>query len=341
MIDFAVVIPTQRRRDMLAAAVESVLRQSYPAAEIVVVRDGPEAEIPDFPPEANVRVLDRAKEGVAAARNAGIAATSAGWLCFLDDDDLWHPDRLRMIADYIAAHPDCMAAQAGWWSFAAQSIRDVDIVASTLDECLAQVSHVAPRSKMDYLDITGRSFDLLLERNRSAISTVTVRRDVLEQSGGFPHGYTCAEDWVMAINVARYAEWHFCNQRLSFVRRHDSNNTISNPTNGIVTIRAIRRIWFDTTRPVPLHRPLSSYAFDYRVLVQRTFWEALGRRDTAIAREALAVGFDLLPRWRDRCVVLVPLRVNFAVTRARRRARSRLCQWRSAAPANRVPGRTS
>jgi glycosyltransferase involved in cell wall biosynthesis len=318
VIDFAVVIPTHRRPDFLAAAVDSVLRQTYPASEVVVVRDGLDTELPDSLPAGEVRVVDRPREGVAAARNAGIAATTAQWVCFLDDDDLWHPERLAAVADHIESRPGCAAVHAGWWSFAARPIAGVDIVASTLDECLDAVTRVTAVSEMGYLDITGRSFDLLLDSPRTAISTATVRRDLLERAGGFPHGYTCAEDWVMAINVARYTEWHYCDRRLSFIRQHAGNNTTTNPTNDIMTLRAIREVWHDESQPTPAHRALAAYALDYRVLVQRTLWMALGRGDVRTAREAISIGFEMLPRDRDRAVALVPPPVNRQLSKLRR-----------------------
>jgi len=295
-----------------------VLRQTYPASEIVVVRDGVDAQLPESLPVGDVQVVDRPREGVAAARNAGIAATTAEWVCFLDDDDLWHPERLAAIADYLDSQPGCAAVHAGWWSFAARRIAGVDLVASTLDECLDAVTRVTAVSEMGYLDITGRSFDLLLEGPRCAISTATVRRDVLMRSRGFPDGYTCAEDWVMAINVARYTEWHYCNRRLSFVRQHAGNNTTTNPTNDIVTLRAIREVWRDESQPTPAHRPLAEYALDYRFLVQRTLWLALERGDMRTAREAMSIGLQMLPRNRDRAVTLVPPRVNRQLSKLRR-----------------------
>jgi len=315
--EFAVVIPTYRRPELLLAAVDSVLRQSHPASEIVVVRDGPEAIVPDSLDRAAVRVIDQPRRGVAAARNTGIAATSAEWVCFLDDDDLWHPDRLAATAEHLAAHEGCMAVQAGSWTFAAAARPGVDLVAESLEECLEAAARSVPVTDNSYLDITGRSYDLLLERNRGAISTGTVRRDVLEKAGSFPIGYTCAEDWVMFINVARYGEWCYLDRRLSFVRKHASNNTVTNPTNDIVTIRALRRVWEDEARPVPAHRALADYALDYRLLVQRSFWRAVARREGRIALEVLVEGSWLLPRYRDRAIVLVPPSLNDVYTRVR------------------------
>jgi glycosyltransferase involved in cell wall biosynthesis len=317
MIEFAVVIPTYRRPELLAAAVDSILSQSYPPSEIVVVRDGPDALVPSAIDTKPVIIIDHPRAGVAAARNAGIAATSAEWVCFLDDDDLWHPDRLRLAAEHISTHSGCMAWQAASWSFATSDMPGVDLAASNLDECLAAADVTAPTSDMRYLDITGRSFDLLLGRNRGCISTATVRRDVLVKAGGFPAGYTCAEDWVMFINVARYTEWCYCAQRLSFVRKHAGNNTIVNHTNDIVTLRALHKVWENAAAPVPAHRPLSCYALDYRLMVQCSLWRAVGRRQVRTAFEVLREGAWLLPRARDRAVVLVPPAVGDVLSRLR------------------------
>ena len=124
---------------------------------------------------------------------------------------------------------------------ASRPIPGVDLVASTLEECLAAAErHHGPMSKEH--DIEGRSFELLLGRSRGCISTATVRRDVLLEAGGFPNGYTCAEDWVMFINVARYTDWCYLDRRLSFLRKHPGNNTVTNPTNDLVSIRALREV---------------------------------------------------------------------------------------------------
>jgi glycosyltransferase involved in cell wall biosynthesis len=317
MVEFAVVIPTYRRPELLAAAVDSILRQSYPPSEIVVVRDGPDALVPRAVDTKRVTVIDHPRVGVAAARNAGIASTSAEWVCFLDDDDLWHPDRLRFAAEHITTHSGCMAWQAASWSFAGRDMPGVDFVASNLDECLAASEVSVPTSDMTYLDITGRSYDLLLGSFRGNMNTATVRRDLLVKAGNFPSGYTCAEDWVMYINVARYAEWCYCDRRLTFVRKHDGNNTVVNPTNDIVTIRALREVWEDATHPVPAHRPLRGYARDYRLMVQCSVWRAIGRGQVRLAFDVLREGAWLLPRVRDRAVVLVPPPVNRVLARLR------------------------
>lgn len=316
-IEFAVVIPTRRRPDLLAQAVDSVLAQRLPAREIVVVRDGPDAVVPTWLSGTGVRVIEQPRGGVAAARNAGIAATRAPWVCFLDDDDLWHPDRLLAMAEFLAAHPTCVAAQATAWTFAAVPTPGAELAATNLAECLAAAA-AAPEGHTGEHDISVDSFDLLLARSRGCISTATVRRDVLVGAGGFPPGYTCAEDWVMFLNVARYADWCFCDRRLSFVRKHAGNNTTTNPTNDLVTVRALRAVWDDRTRPTPQHRPLVAYALDYRLFLEQSLWRALGRRCWGIAGRLLVEGWWMTPRWRDRAVVLLPPALAVRLGRWRR-----------------------
>jgi glycosyltransferase involved in cell wall biosynthesis len=330
MFDFAVVIPTVRRPALVTQAVDSVLAQTTAAAEIIVVVDGFDDDTKLALQDRMVRIVEQDPTGVAGARNRGIRETSARWLCFLDDDDLWHPDRLKVTADYLSKHTMCCAVTAGYFTFAAEPARGVDLVADDLTGCLAAMATAAPVTDMGYLSISGRSFDLLLERNRSNTPTGTVRRDVLERAGGFPLGYSCAEDWVMALNVARYTEWEYMPKRLAFVRQHGDQNTRTNITNGLVALRAIRAVWDDKTRPIPAHRPLSGYSEAYRWHVQHTLWASARAQRWDITAAAWRVGWTLLPRWRDRWFSLMPPPLTWRLGRASAILRTRLSQIRAA-----------
>jgi glycosyltransferase involved in cell wall biosynthesis len=102
----SVVIPAFNAARYLGAALGSVLAQTQPPDEIVVVDDG---SIDDTASVAQafpgVRLVSRDHRGIAAARNAGVAATSGGWIAFLDADDLWLPDKLERQFVRIAASP--------------------------------------------------------------------------------------------------------------------------------------------------------------------------------------------------------------------------------------------
>ncbi|HLI74756.1 MAG TPA: glycosyltransferase [Acidimicrobiales bacterium] len=107
----SVVLPTRDRPDRLIGALASVLAQSYPDLEVVVVDDASRVRADETvrelasDPRVDVVRLDR-PSGAAAARNAGIARSSGEIVAFLDDDDRWEPDKVRRQVDAFAQSPE-------------------------------------------------------------------------------------------------------------------------------------------------------------------------------------------------------------------------------------------
>jgi glycosyltransferase involved in cell wall biosynthesis len=103
MVRFSVIIPAYNSAATLARAIDSVRVQTYPAHEIIVIDDGSTdttAAVARGYGEA-VYLLQQANAGVAAARNAGARAATGDWLAFLDADDWYASDRLRLHAEWI------------------------------------------------------------------------------------------------------------------------------------------------------------------------------------------------------------------------------------------------
>ena len=97
----SVIIPTHNRAAMLATTVESVLTQTYPAVEIVIVDDGSSDETPTLVQRWGERVvyLRQENRGVEAARQRGLGHAGGAYVNFLDDDDVMAPDKLaRQVA---------------------------------------------------------------------------------------------------------------------------------------------------------------------------------------------------------------------------------------------------
>lgn len=100
---FSVIIPAYNTETTLARAIDSVLAQSYPAQEIIVVDDGSTDRTPDVAARygGKVRYIRQDNAGVSSARNQGAQAASGDWLAFLDADDWYYPDRLRLHSEWI------------------------------------------------------------------------------------------------------------------------------------------------------------------------------------------------------------------------------------------------
>jgi glycosyltransferase involved in cell wall biosynthesis len=103
----SVVIPTYNRAKVIPLALESVFAQSLPPAEIIVVDDGSKDETREVLAGYGdrIRAISQPNGGLSAARNTGIRAAESEWIAFLDDDDLYVPERLEIAVETIRRHP--------------------------------------------------------------------------------------------------------------------------------------------------------------------------------------------------------------------------------------------
>jgi glycosyltransferase involved in cell wall biosynthesis len=94
----SVVIPFYNNTEWLREAVDSVLNQTYSNFEIILVNDGSPEDISGFLSEYGEKItyLFKQNEGPASARNLGIEKAAGEYIAFLDSDDLWLPDKLKI-----------------------------------------------------------------------------------------------------------------------------------------------------------------------------------------------------------------------------------------------------
>jgi glycosyltransferase involved in cell wall biosynthesis len=184
MTEISVVIPTRDRRRRLGLALRSVLDQRDVDVEVIVVDDGSTDATADVVAglrEPRVRVIVREHPGgVSVARNHGATEASGEWLGFLDDDDVWSPDKLaRQISAARAA--DRAWAYTGW---------------VVIDDEL-QVTAGRPPLPPD------RVAKALYRRNAipTGGSNVVVHRKAFERVGGFDPQLTNGEDWELWIRL--------------------------------------------------------------------------------------------------------------------------------------------
>ena len=99
------VIPTYNRAHLIERAVDSVLAQTLPASEVIVVDDGSSDDTADVVGryDARVRYVHQDNAGGAAARNLGVREARTEWVAFLDSDDIWLEGHLSALADAVAA----------------------------------------------------------------------------------------------------------------------------------------------------------------------------------------------------------------------------------------------
>jgi glycosyltransferase involved in cell wall biosynthesis len=184
--DVSVIIPTRDRCRQLQLALRSAMAQRRVDLEILIVDDG-SADTTERMVSAiadpRIRYLRRSElPGVSAARNAGIAEARGRWIAFLDDDDVWAPEKL-------ALQTAVTTASGRRWSYAGDVLIDADlrILAGSPPPPPDEVIHA-------------------LEQHASVpagASNVIVRADALSEAGPFDPGLTHGEDWDMWIRLAR------------------------------------------------------------------------------------------------------------------------------------------
>jgi glycosyltransferase involved in cell wall biosynthesis len=93
------VIPTYRRPELVLRAVNCCLAQTYPNMEVVVVVDGPDPEVEavlaGVTDDRLQVVVNPVNSGQAQCRNLGVQRAKGEWIAFLDDDDLWLPEKIE------------------------------------------------------------------------------------------------------------------------------------------------------------------------------------------------------------------------------------------------------
>lgn len=107
----SVVVPTRDRPQLLAEAIDSILRQDWPGEiEVIVVVDRTDSVVPVVPepgPDRTIRVMrNRRTPGLGGSRNTGILAATGDWVAFCDDDDRWLPGKLGAQLAALERDPD-------------------------------------------------------------------------------------------------------------------------------------------------------------------------------------------------------------------------------------------
>ncbi|MCG3148419.1 MAG: hypothetical protein PCFJNLEI_01862 [Verrucomicrobiae bacterium] len=177
----SVVIPAYNCARFLAQAVESVLAQTCPPTEVIVVDDGSTDDTAEVAASFGTRIhlIRQPNRGPAVARNTGIEAAQGEWIAFLDSDDVWFPDKLeRQVA----------ALQPGGL------LCGEVLVFSGMDLPTPPARQPSP--------ITEVPFERLLQRNWIATSTVVVPRSALVEVGGFNKRYRGPEDFDCWLSLA-------------------------------------------------------------------------------------------------------------------------------------------
>jgi glycosyltransferase involved in cell wall biosynthesis len=189
----SVILPTYNRRVTLRRAIDSVLAQTWRNLELIVVDDGSEDGTDDLVRsvrDSRLRVLRQAcNEGVATARNRGLAEAKGGLIAFLDSDDEWRPEKLERQVARMRAAPSRVGLL-----YTGLLVRQPGGVVETW----------TPEAR-------GMVLAEILRRNvvHFGTSSVMIRAEAAEAVGGFDPTLPANEDHDYWARIARLYEFDF------------------------------------------------------------------------------------------------------------------------------------
>nr|WP_299242823.1 glycosyltransferase [uncultured Halomonas sp.] len=191
MPKFSVIIPTYNRAESLRRTLQSVLAQSFTDFEAIVVDDGSTDHTQNIVnkfEDSRIRYYKMVNSGgPATPRNKGISEAKGEWICLLDSDDLWYPQKLMVLHDHL------------------QNDANIDVAYHSLN------------INMDYQYVTQAIYtrglmansyeDLLRNGNDCPTSSVAVRKDFIKKHDiKFDESkeFRIVEDYDFWLNLANY-----------------------------------------------------------------------------------------------------------------------------------------
>src|ERR1039458_7717935 len=219
-MSISVVIPAYNAFAFIAETLDSVLQQTFPPDEILVIDDGSTDDTASIaesfgPP---VRVFRRPNSRQGASRNFGVQKASCEWIAFIDADDLWEPNKLERQMTELASHPEADLCYTDHERFAIEG-REL--------RYFTKIPFCSP-------DQLGR---LLFQRCAFQLSSVIVRRSTFLEVGGFATDFKVCEDWDLWLRLFNMGKkFVACPERLLLYRMHGANvsfNTLARPAEDI------------------------------------------------------------------------------------------------------------
>jgi glycosyltransferase involved in cell wall biosynthesis len=204
------IIPTFNSRGYIRDTVESVLGQTYPVHEVIVVddgsTDGTEQVLASY--AGRVRYIRQQNAGPPAARNNGVAHATGDWVALLDSDDLWVRTKIERQMEYLEVHPDCGLIYTDMKTFDDTGVIEESVKVSR--NLTLPSGHIFPQMFAETLFQT---------------SAVMIRKSCLDAVGGFDETLRMGDDYELFLRIARHFELGYIDMPLVLYRQHPTQGT--------------------------------------------------------------------------------------------------------------------
>ena len=206
-------MPVYNGERYISEAIESVLSQTYQNFELIIVNDGStdnsKAVIAPYLGDSRIRYFEQCNAGVAAARNAAIKESQGELIGFLDQDDYWYINKLKIQIEYLERNQDISLVYS-----------DYEII----DEINNKIEKVSDNVSFD---LSESDFVSLFSKNRIGILTVLTYKRCILSSGQFNENLKGTDDYELWLKIALQYKLAYQAEVLAAYRWH-GNNTSNN-----------------------------------------------------------------------------------------------------------------
>jgi glycosyltransferase involved in cell wall biosynthesis len=285
----SIIIPTYNRAHMLARAIQSAVKQTYPNKQIIVVDDGSvdntRALVAQY---SQVEYIFQKHGGQGKARNTGLAHAKGSYIASLDSDDAWHPDFLQRCIDKL--ENENISFVFSNWTQVVDNENSFDFFAET-------------KMLKKYINTSGKTWILLenatlrkiyLEGCPSPSSSLVLKRESMP--GNWNEQLNIGDDWCLLLDMILLKR---CNAAFTtetlWTKRTDGQNLYDGRNN----IELIEYLWIkDYSAILERHKHTLKKAeatllnnkiacFIYELYLYKLFSRKHGSRDNALLKKTL------------------------------------------------------
>ena len=225
----SIVIPCFKQSKFLQTAIDSVIAQTYSHWQVMVVDDGspddPQTAMEPYAGDSRISFVTQSHEGVASARNRGVAMSSGQYLQFLDADDWLHPDKIATQVTILEGD-----ASAGMCY--------CDYYLALGDTTLSAEHTVTSRCADPFAPDLFNNWWI---QGVFPPCAVLLRREWFDRAGGFSSGITLFEDYELWMRMSCLGcRVRFVPQRLAYYRQHNESLTSDQQAvrKGLILVRS-------------------------------------------------------------------------------------------------------
>lgn len=234
----SVIIPTYNRARFLPNAIDSVLNQTYPSIEILVIDDGSTDNTSEAlkPYNDKIRYLSAEHRGTAHARNLGMQQASGKYIAFLDSDDIYLPFKIALQVEFIESHPKIGMVCSDFSGKYADG---------RIDESHLRNYHtIWDRNCWQFDDVfenrgvfesqtidksieffTGNVFRYVILDSLIPTNTILIPRAILPQVGYQNEAYITGQEYEFSVRICKYFDIAYLNIPTYVLLHHPGQST--------------------------------------------------------------------------------------------------------------------